>query len=81
MRADVWVRGACMGIDWDRGLPSIKRSSVVIRTPVGIEVRLSGPESHLDLQHLLGHDRENLDVDPIELVETGPGPCLGEAVE
>ena len=30
---------------------------------------------------LLGHDGEDLHVDPVELVEAGPGPGLGQALQ
>ena len=35
----------------------------------------------LNLSHLLGHHREDLDVDPVELIKASPGPTLSQPAE
>ena len=40
-----------------------------------------GMDGALDVQHLLRHHRQHLQVDAVELVEAGPGAAAGQALE
>mmetsp|Transcript_43967 Transcript_43967/g.42566 ORF Transcript_43967/g.42566 Transcript_43967/m.42566 type:complete len:210 (-) Transcript_43967:622-1251(-) len=42
------------------------------------EVRDPSEESFSDGEELLGNDGQNLHIDPIELIQTGPSPLLGQ---